>query len=155
MSNKHTINNLPAVVREDGIVDVPRNSMNVTTVEAEYDRAMASQADYERKYPVKAAVGSLVHSWKSNRFNSCYSYGDMLSFYMKQPEWEQIKEALKEHGIPTTMESWNVVNNNHAWKLRAELVKQRPTLAKKMFWYEEYCLLAAENHPCLKGEWNG
>lgn len=33
MSNKHSINNLPATVRENGIVDVPHNSMNITTVE--------------------------------------------------------------------------------------------------------------------------
>lgn len=35
------INNLPAVKRKDGTIDVPPNDCNITTVEAEYDRAMA------------------------------------------------------------------------------------------------------------------
>jgi len=39
--SKYPINDLPIVKRADGTIDVIPNDCNITTVEAEYDRAMA------------------------------------------------------------------------------------------------------------------
>ena len=150
-----SINNLPATVRADGIIDVVENNMNITTVEAEWERAMKAQSDFQRSHPVEAAVGELVHSWKSNRHNSCYNYGQCLATYMKQPEWEQVKPLVAAKGLPVTVEAWNVVELNYIWKLRAELVRERPKMAKTMNWYAQYLTLVEQGHPVLTGKWQG
>jgi len=149
---KNTINNLPATVRADGIIDVVENGCNITTVEAEYDRAMKAAGDFERAHPVEAAVQALEHAWKSNRHNSCYSYGQCLRTYQSQPEWALVKPLVEAKGIPTTSEAWDVVENNYIWKLRAQLAVERPRLAKTMGWYAQYLELAAEKHPALQGK---
>lgn len=45
--DNYTGDDLPIVVRADGIIDVIENPCNITTVEAEYDRAMRAQRDAE------------------------------------------------------------------------------------------------------------
>ena len=149
------INDLPAIVREDGIIDVPRNSHNICTVEAEFDRAMKAAGDFERAHPVEAAVQALEHSWKSNRHNACYNYGQCLETYQKQPEWETVKPLVVAKGLPVTMTAWLVVENNYMWKLRAQLVNERPRLAKTMDWYSKYEQLVRDSHPVLQGKWLG
>lgn len=149
------INDLPAIVREDGIIDVPRNSHNITSCEAEYDRAMKAAGDFERAHPVEAAVQALEHSWKSNRHNSCVDYGDTLKSYMGLPIWDKIQPLVVAKGLPVTLTAWLVVENNYMWKLRAQLVNDRPRMAKTMAWYSKYEQLVRDSHPVLQGKWLG
>lgn len=86
--------------RSDGIIDIAPNACNLTTVEAEYDRAMKASSDAQRADPVGHALGELAHSYKHNRFSSSYSYKDMLTFYMTQPEWEALAPKMVEKGLP-------------------------------------------------------
>lgn len=154
-----SINNLPAVVREDGIIDVPHNSGNITTVEAEFDRAMRAEAEYERAHPLEAAIRNLEHTWKNNRFSSSgCDYGWALDLAMKKPIWEQIKAAVEPKGLPVTLAAWKVVEANYVWKLRHKMVLERRTSKKHLEstpWWAQYQTLVAQDHPVLKGEWKG
>lgn len=154
-----SINNLPAVVREDGIIDVPPNSCNITTVEAEHDRAMRAEAEYERAHPLEAAIRRLEHDWKSNRFSSSgCDYGWSLQQAQKNPLWEQIKAAVEPKGLPVTWAAWKVVEANFTWKLRHQMVVERRTSKKHLEstpWWPKYQELLAQDHPVLRGEWKG
>jgi hypothetical protein len=155
----NSINNMPAVVREDGIIDVPHNNMNITTVEAEYDRAMREQGEYARAYPLESEIAHLEHTWKHNRFSSSgCDYGWALELAQKSPLWEQIKAAVEPKGLPVTKHAWMIVEANFDWKLRHQMVQER-RMSKKNFestpWWAKYQELVAENHPVLKGEWKG
>lgn len=154
-----SINNLPAVVREDGIIDVPHNSCNITTVEAEFDRAMRAQGDYERAHPLEAAISNLEHSWKSNRFSSSgCDYGWALQQAQKNPLWEQIKAVVEPKGLPVTWAAWKVVEANYTWKLRHNLVLEKRVAKLHLEstpWYKQYQELVNQNHPVLRGEWQG
>lgn len=154
-----SINNLPAVVREDGIIDVPHNSCNITTVEAEHDRAMRAQGEYERAHPLEAAISNLQHSWKSNRFSSSgCDYGWALQQAQKNPLWEQIKAAVEPKGLPVTWAAWKVVEANYTWKLRHNLVLERRVAKKHLEsspWWAQYQELVAQGHPVLSGKWEG
>jgi hypothetical protein len=136
MSKHTTINNLPVEVREDGSIDVARNSMNVCTAEGEFERAMRAEGDRERADPVGYAIGQMEFKWKSvsNRFNSCYSYGDQLQFYMKQTYWPQIEAKMQEKGLPNLADYMSAYNK-YSWDLRIKLMDERPRLAKTMHWF--------------------
>lgn len=82
------------------IIDIPANHCNITTVEAEHDRAMAYEAELERKDPVGHALGQLQHHYKHNKFNACYSYADALRFYMGRPFWNELAPRLLAKGLP-------------------------------------------------------
>ena len=153
---KVTPNTLPIVTRKDGTIDVAENKWGITSVEAEFDRAMKSQADYSRAHPVEHAVGELTHWWKHNRFGMT-TYGDMLEFFMKQPEWEKVKPLVEAKGLPVTMEAWKVALANHTWKLRHQWIREGRGLQHyvKQPWYATYQMLVNINHPVLKGEWAG
>lgn len=154
-----SINNMPAVVRKDGIIDVPENNMNITTVEAEFDRAMRAEAEYERAHPLEAAIRRLEHAWKSNRFSSSgCDYGWNLQQAQKNPLWEQIKAAVEPKGLPVTWAAWKVVEANYTWKLRHQMVLERrmsKKAAESTPWWPKYQELVKENHPVLRGEWKG
>jgi hypothetical protein len=160
MSNRTmSINNLPSCVRADGIIDVVENSMGITSVEAEYDRAMRAQGEYERAHPLEAAISRLEHAWKSNRFSSSgCDYGWNLQQAQKSPLWEQIKAAVESKGLPVTWAAWKVVEANYVWKLRHKLVLER-RMAKKVLegtpWYAQYLTLVEQGHPVLEGKWQG
>lgn len=152
-----TINNMPAVVREDGIIDVPHNNMNITTVEAEFDRAMRAQGEYEMAHPLEAAISRMEHAWKSNRFSSSgCDYGWNLQQAQKNPLWEQIKAAIEPKGLPVTWADWKIVEANYTWKLRHQMVLER-RMAKKVLegcgWYKQYLELVEQGHPVLQGKW--
>lgn len=155
-----SINNLPAVVREDGIIDVPHNSANITTVEAEFDRAMRAEAEYERAHPLEAAISRMEHAWKqSNRFSSSgCDYGWNLQQAQKNPLWEQIKAAIEPKGLPVTWTAWKIVEANYTWKLRHKLVLER-RVARKLLesssWWTQYQQFVKDDHSVLKGEWKG
>jgi len=121
------------------IIDIPKNACNITTVEAEFDRAMAADAEDERKDPVGHAIRSLRGKWesKSNRFNSCYSYGDLLAFYMNQSYWPEIKAIIENENLPTLAE-FTTAYKRYIWKFRLELVNEKPKLASTREWYPEY-----------------
>lgn len=123
--------------REDGIIDVPRNSCNITTVEAEYERAKWAEGEDERKDPVGHAVRSLAFNYKENRFNSCYSYGDSLKFHMTQPHWNEIEAKIREKGLPSLMK-WTEERDEYVWKLRRKFVREQPNSAKRSAWYPAY-----------------
>jgi len=127
----------------------------IVSVEDEFDAAMRAQGDFERAHPIEAAVQSLEHAWKHNRFNSCSNYGDTLGFYMKQAEWATVKPLVEAKGLPVTQGAWDVVYANHNWKFRVQLVSERPKLAKTMTWFPQYEALKRVDHPVLKGEWKG
>jgi len=155
-SKKLTPNNLPIVKRADGTIDVAENPWGVTTVEAEFDRAMRAAGDFERAHPVEAAVQSLEHCWKHNRHSSSgCDYGWNLEYYSKQPIWEKVKPLVEAKGLPVTMIAWDVVKANYSWKFREQLVRERPKLAKTMDWFASYEALKRMDHPVLRGEWNG
>lgn len=119
------------------IIDIPKNACNVTTTEAEYDRAMLAQAEEQRKDPVGSALNTLKHDFKYNRFNSMYSYGDRLEFYMTQPEWKELEAKIAEADLPN-LQLWTTMHKRYVWKLRLDLVKTRPNMAKRMDWYGYY-----------------
>lgn len=154
---KTSIKNLPVVTRADGTIDIPENSMGLTTVEAEHDRAMRAQGDYSRAHPVEYAVEQIEHAWKHNRFNGCTNYWDTLSFFMKQPEWEQVKPLVEAKGLITTKEAWDVVLANYTWKLRHQWICEGRGLQhyQKQPWYATYQMLVNIDHPVLRGEWAG
>lgn len=127
----------------------------IVSVEDEYDRAMRAAGDFERAHPVEAAVSSLEHAWKSNRFNSMSNYGDTLRFYMKQDTWATVKPLVEAKGLPVTESAWDVIYANHNWKYRAEMVRERPRLAKTCPWFASYEALKRVDHPVLRGEWLG
>ena len=158
MSNmKHSINNLPVVVREDGIIDVAHNSWNITSVEAEFDRAMREQGDFERSHPLESAVQNMLHQWKHNRFSSCCDYGFWLKNAQEKPMWEQIKAAIEPQGLPVTWAAWKIVEANYTWKLRHQWMQEDRHVQhfKNQPWYTQYQGLVKENHPVLRGEWQG
>jgi hypothetical protein len=122
------------------IIDIPKNRCNITTVEAEFDRAMSYEAELQRADPAGHGVRQLEHHWKHNRFNSCYNYGNALKFYMTQPEWKEMEPLMAAKGLPD-MVKWSEVYFNFTWKLRLDVVKTRPKLAPKLFWWNEYLAL--------------
>jgi hypothetical protein len=157
-SKKLTPNTLPIVTRADGTIDVAENSWGITTVEAEYDRAMRAAGDFERAHPVEAAVSSLEHCWKHNRHTSSgCDYGWTLEYYSKLAIWEKVKPLVEAKGLPVTKEAWNVVERNFIWKLRAKMVAEGRGLEhlKKQPWFASYEALKRVDHPVLRGEWKG
>jgi len=159
--SKHTntINNMPAVVREDGIIYVPHNSMNITTVEAEFDRAMRAEAEYARAHPLESAIRDLEHAWKHNRFSSSgCDYGFSLKQAQANPLWEQIKEAVEPKGLPVTWAAWKIVEANFVWKLRHQMVVERRTSKRHLEntpWWTQYQSFVKQDHPVLHGKWLG
>ncbi len=153
------INNLPVVTRADGIIDVAENSCGITTVEAEFDRAMRAQGEYERAHPLEAAIQNMLHQWKHNRFSSGGGdYGFWLKNAQAKPIWEQIKAAIEPKGLPVTWAAWKIVEANYTWKLRHQMVLER-RVAKKWLestpWWAQYQTLVAQDHPVLSGKWEG
>lgn len=157
-SKKLTPNNLPVVTRADGTIDVAENPWGITTVEAEFDRAMRAAGDFERAHPVEAAVQSLEHCWKHNRHSSSgCDYGWNLEYYSKQPIWETVKPLVEAKGLPVTKAAWLVVEKNYIWKLRAKWIAEGRGLQhyKKQPWFASYEALKRVDHPVLRGEWKG
>ena len=99
----------------DKIIDIPKNRCNITTVEAEYDRAMIAEGEAQRKDPVGHALHSLEHHYKHNKFSSCYSYADALNFYMTQPEWDALAPKLVEKGLP---DAGQIEQEHHQYMLK-------------------------------------
>jgi hypothetical protein len=153
---KCNINNLPVVTRKDGIIDVAENSCGITTVEAEFDRAMRAQGEYEREHPLESAVQNLEHAWKHNRFNSCTNYGHILKLYQDKPIWAQVKPLIEAKGLPVTWAAWKVAEANNFWKMCDKMVKEgrvKESVLKGLPWYKQYLELVEKNHPVIKGEW--
>lgn len=153
---KHGINNLPVVTRKDGTIDVAENPWGITTVEAEFDRAMRAAGDFEREHPIEAAIQSLEHAWKHNRFNSCTNYGHILKLYQDKPIWAQVKPLAEAKGLPVTWAAWKVAEANDFWKMCDKMVKERrvkPSVLQGLPWYKQYLELVEKNHPVIKGEW--
>ena len=151
-------NTLPVVTRADGIIDVAENRWNVSSVEAEYDRAMKAQGDFERAHPVESAVSSLVHCWKHNRHSSSgCDYGWMLDLYMKRPEWATVKLLVEAKGLPVTVEAWHVEEINHLWATREKLINEGRMIRyfMKQEWWSSYEAFKRVDHPVLRGKWNG
>ena len=119
---------------DDGIIDVPRNSCNITTVEAEFDRAMKAAGEAERKNPVGHAIGELVHYFKHNRFNFGYSYGDLLQFYMTQPQWKEIESLMPSKSLPNMYE-FESLRQEYVMKLYIDCIRTHPKIAKTKPWY--------------------
>lgn len=144
---------------EDDIIDVPHNNMNIITVEAEFDRAMRAQGEYEREHPLEAAISNLEHAWKSNRFSSSgCDYGWSLRQAQENPLWEQIKAAVEPRGLPVTWTAWKIVETNYTWKLRHSLVLERRVAKKHLEsspWWTQYQQFVKDYHAVLKGDWKG